>query len=226
VPLLPNGANIPVTNANRTNYILHTANYRLNLDMKPYTKAFLRGLESVIEPDWLRMFNEEELQVSLRRKPPLAALCQAVPTIEWGQSFMEHPRKSRGSQAAMFPSRDDDHVSRSSQNRRGGWLSAIQARGAMAVPACLDHQLQSLISAHLSFLLQMLIRGVQTAGLDLEELQQNVVYGNGYHSGHPTIQAFWQARSSCWTFIHGRVWRAPLFFANSSKDFPIEQQVS
>ena len=63
MPLLPNGANIPVTNANRTEYILRTANYRLNLDMRPYTQAFLRGLESVIDPDWLRMFNEEELQV-------------------------------------------------------------------------------------------------------------------------------------------------------------------
>lgn len=102
VELLPGGKNIPVTNANKANYILLTANYRLNVEIRLVTNAFLRGLESVIAMDWLQMFNEEELQ--------------------------------------------------------------------------------------------MLIRGVKTTGIDIEELQHNIEYGNGYSPQHPTIQAFWQVR--------------------------------
>ena len=102
VELLPGGKNITVTNANKANYILLTANYRLNVEIRLVTNAFLRGLESVIAMDWLQMFNEEELQ--------------------------------------------------------------------------------------------MLIRGVKTTGIDIEELQHNIEYGNGYSPQHPTIQAFWQVR--------------------------------
>ncbi len=99
---MPGGASKPVTNLNKANYILLTANYRLNVEMRTVTSAFLRGLESVIPISWLQLFNEEEFQ--------------------------------------------------------------------------------------------MLIRGLKTSGIDVEELQHNVEYGNGYSSSHPTIKALWQVK--------------------------------
>lgn len=40
--------------------------------------------------------------------------------------------------------------------------------------------------------LQSLIRGRGAAGIDIDELRDNVNYAGGYHDGHPTIQAFWE----------------------------------
>jgi ubiquitin-protein ligase E3 C len=61
-PLLPGGENLPVTNKDRPLYISYVAHHRL--DAQPYrqTKAFLRGLGSIIDPSWLSMFNQSELQ--------------------------------------------------------------------------------------------------------------------------------------------------------------------
>ena len=102
--LIPGGKILPVTSANKANYILLTANYRLNTELRTVTNAFLRGLETILPIEWLQMFNEEEFQ--------------------------------------------------------------------------------------------MLIRGLKTSGIDVDELQRNVEYGNGYSEKHPTIRAFWQVSFS------------------------------
>ena len=60
--LRPNGANIPVTNENRLVYISYVARHRLQIQPHHQTSAFLRGLGSMIEPSWLAMFNQSELQ--------------------------------------------------------------------------------------------------------------------------------------------------------------------
>ncbi|OAL34163.1 hypothetical protein AYO20_06618 [Fonsecaea nubica] len=60
--LLPNGANTPVTNANRLLYIDRIVRYRLQQQPKAVTDAFLRGLGQIIQPMWLAMFNQKELQ--------------------------------------------------------------------------------------------------------------------------------------------------------------------
>ncbi|KAK4982762.1 ubiquitin-protein ligase (E3) [Elasticomyces elasticus] len=60
--LIPNGSNIPVTNANRLLYIAHLARYRLSTQPYQQTHAFLRGLSSIVNPAWLAMFNQHELQ--------------------------------------------------------------------------------------------------------------------------------------------------------------------
>ncbi|CAK4030669.1 related to E3 ubiquitin ligase [Lecanosticta acicola] len=62
VDLAPNGANTPVTNENRLSYINRVAAYRLQLQSKRQTTAFLRGLGDIIQPSWLSMFNQSELQ--------------------------------------------------------------------------------------------------------------------------------------------------------------------
>ncbi|GAB7350385.1 hypothetical protein MBLNU459_g1007t1 [Dothideomycetes sp. NU459] len=60
--LIPNGSSTPVTNENRLLYISAVARYRLAGQSSPQTTAFLQGLASVVQPSWLSMFNQLELQ--------------------------------------------------------------------------------------------------------------------------------------------------------------------
>ncbi|KAL4444560.1 hypothetical protein ABPG77_002377 [Micractinium sp. CCAP 211/92] len=63
VELAPRGQDTPVTAENRLAYIHRVADYRLNQQIREPTAAFLRGLHQLIKPEWVRMFNEEELQM-------------------------------------------------------------------------------------------------------------------------------------------------------------------
>lgn len=60
--LRSNGSNIPVTNQNRLVYISYIARYRLQVQPLSQTTAFLMGLGQIIQPSWLSMFNQSELQ--------------------------------------------------------------------------------------------------------------------------------------------------------------------
>ncbi|KAK2836836.1 hypothetical protein FQN49_006677 [Arthroderma sp. PD_2] len=60
--LKPGGSNIPVTNQNRLVYISYIARHRLQLQPYLQTNAFLQGLGQIIQPSWLSMFNQGELQ--------------------------------------------------------------------------------------------------------------------------------------------------------------------
>ncbi|CAL7940939.1 unnamed protein product [Xylocopa violacea] len=61
--LKPGGANIPVTNYNRIEYIHLMADYKLNKQIRAQCYAFKQGIGNVIPLDWLQMFNNKELQV-------------------------------------------------------------------------------------------------------------------------------------------------------------------
>ncbi|KAI6083670.1 hypothetical protein F4821DRAFT_244270, partial [Hypoxylon rubiginosum] len=61
-PLCKNGEDIPVTNTNRPLYISYVTNHRLVAQPYRQTRAFLKGLGSMINPAWLSMFNQSELQ--------------------------------------------------------------------------------------------------------------------------------------------------------------------
>ncbi|KAI0014511.1 hypothetical protein F4780DRAFT_774158 [Xylariomycetidae sp. FL0641] len=61
-PLRKDGENIPVTNKDRPLYISYVAHHRLVAQPYRQTKAFLRGLGCIINPSWLSMFNQSELQ--------------------------------------------------------------------------------------------------------------------------------------------------------------------
>ena len=52
-----------MTNENKLEYIHRVADYRLNVQLRGPAGAFRRGFTSVVHPDWVAMFNEEELQV-------------------------------------------------------------------------------------------------------------------------------------------------------------------
>lgn len=60
--LIPNGDNTPVTNENKLLYINYVARHRLVAQPFAVTRAFLTGLGMIIEPTWLSMFNQSELQ--------------------------------------------------------------------------------------------------------------------------------------------------------------------
>ncbi|TKA74140.1 hypothetical protein B0A55_06828 [Friedmanniomyces simplex] len=60
--LVPNGANMPVTAENRLFYINRMSWYRLQGQSASQTSAFLKGLSSIVQPSWLSMFNQSELQ--------------------------------------------------------------------------------------------------------------------------------------------------------------------
>ena len=62
VELQPGGSQTAVTNSNRLFYIAHMARYRLQIQSKPQTDSFLKGLGTIISPSWLSMFNQSELQ--------------------------------------------------------------------------------------------------------------------------------------------------------------------
>ncbi|KAI9509462.1 HECT-domain-containing protein [Russula earlei] len=65
IDLKPNGSNIPVTRDNKFEYIFRVSHYRLTKQIKEQSVAFFEGLSAMIDPKWLRMFNQQELQVLL-----------------------------------------------------------------------------------------------------------------------------------------------------------------
>ncbi|KAJ7755509.1 HECT-domain-containing protein [Mycena metata] len=63
VDLIPNGSNIAVTKDNRLQYIYLVSHYRLNKQIKLQSEAFFEGLSEIIDGKWLKMFNQQELQI-------------------------------------------------------------------------------------------------------------------------------------------------------------------
>ncbi|KAJ6596287.1 HECT-domain-containing protein [Mycena vulgaris] len=65
IELLPDGANMPVTKENRLQYIYLISHFRLSRQIKFQSEAFFEGLSEIIDPRWLKMFNQQELQALL-----------------------------------------------------------------------------------------------------------------------------------------------------------------
>jgi len=63
--LIPDGSNVAVTRENRLQYIYLVSHYRLSKQIKQQSDAFFEGLSEMIDPKWLRMFNQQELQILL-----------------------------------------------------------------------------------------------------------------------------------------------------------------
>lgn len=60
--LIPGGRAVSVTNENKINYIHLMAHFRMHVQIKNQTAAFIRGFRSIINPDWLTLFSTPELQ--------------------------------------------------------------------------------------------------------------------------------------------------------------------
>lgn len=63
VPLVPNGADIAVTNENKLLYIMHYSNYILNVKTQTQIAAFVRGLRKVVPATALSIFFPDEIQL-------------------------------------------------------------------------------------------------------------------------------------------------------------------
>ncbi|KAJ7830890.1 HECT-domain-containing protein [Mycena olivaceomarginata] len=63
VDLVPHGSNIAVTKENRLQYIYLVSHYRLSKQIKQQSDAFFEGLSEIIDHKWLKMFNQQELQI-------------------------------------------------------------------------------------------------------------------------------------------------------------------
>ncbi|XP_022906806.2 ubiquitin-protein ligase E3B [Onthophagus taurus] len=60
--LIPGGKAVPVTNENKINYIHLMAHFRMHVQIKDQTSAFIRGFRSIINQEWLSLFSTPELQ--------------------------------------------------------------------------------------------------------------------------------------------------------------------
>ncbi|XP_078045060.1 ubiquitin-protein ligase E3B [Augochlora pura] len=60
--LLTGGRAKPVTNENKFHYIHLMAHFRMHMQIKDQTAAFIKGFRSIINPDWLALFSTPELQ--------------------------------------------------------------------------------------------------------------------------------------------------------------------
>merc|ERR1719421_574212 len=65
VALKPGGADVPVTLANRLEYVFLVSHFRLNTQMRKPCDAFLRGFSEVVPSAWVNMFSPAELQLVL-----------------------------------------------------------------------------------------------------------------------------------------------------------------
>ncbi|KXS22341.1 HECT-domain-containing protein [Gonapodya prolifera JEL478] len=93
VELVRNGSQIPVTNENRIQYIYMVANYKLNFLIARQSAAFFSGLKDIVNPRWLRMFNQQELQMLLSGSSSLDIDLQDLKrNVVYAQGFDEsHP---------------------------------------------------------------------------------------------------------------------------------------
>lgn len=98
VELRRGGADMPVTRDNCVQYIHLLAHWRLNVSIERQFRAFREGLASVVPLQWLRLFNQGELQVQLSIQytymyvaMDCICMCSSLGVIRTGADF-----RSRG----------------------------------------------------------------------------------------------------------------------------------
>ncbi|KAG5896718.1 hypothetical protein JTB14_014594 [Gonioctena quinquepunctata] len=90
--LKPNGANIPVTNENRLEYIQRLADLKLNRQLKKQCASFQNGLNSVVPLTWLKLFSHKELQVIIGGDTQEIDLSDLIAhTVYGGEFTADHP---------------------------------------------------------------------------------------------------------------------------------------
>lgn len=69
VELKPDGANIPVTEENKHEYIKLLCEHRLKGRVQQQVTAFNKGLHEIVKADALSIFDDKELEVRSRLAP-------------------------------------------------------------------------------------------------------------------------------------------------------------
>merc|ERR1712014_478282 len=65
VDLKPNGSEIEVTEANKHEYVELVVNWRFLKGVKEQTDAICSGIKDIIPIEWLKLFDERDLEVVL-----------------------------------------------------------------------------------------------------------------------------------------------------------------
>jgi hypothetical protein len=73
VPLIKDGERVPVTGANKRQYLARWANFALVKRQQMQLERMCRGFASVLPPDYLDLFNEQELELLLCGLPVFSA---------------------------------------------------------------------------------------------------------------------------------------------------------
>ncbi|XP_036212142.1 ubiquitin-protein ligase E3C isoform X5 [Myotis myotis] len=142
VELKCGGKDIPVTSANRIAYIHLVADYRLNRQIRQHCLAFRQGLANVVNLEWLRMFDQQEIQV-------LISGAQVPISLEDLKSFTNYsgavPRLLH-SQRRLRPgaAAHGQHLHEPAEAAR------VPGRGAAAQQAALRHRVRRGLRAELS----------------------------------------------------------------------------
>jgi len=71
VDLVPNGRNVEVTNANKSEYVRLIAENRLTTEIRDQIGALLKGLYEVVPKDLLQIFSEKELELLISGLPEI-----------------------------------------------------------------------------------------------------------------------------------------------------------
>lgn len=71
IDLKPNGRNIPVTEANKVEYIHLVTEQKLVVAIKEQISAFLSGFNEIIPADLIRIFDEHELELLISGLPDI-----------------------------------------------------------------------------------------------------------------------------------------------------------
>lgn len=80
-----------MTNANKIQYIYLCANYKVNIQIQKQCQAFFRGLQDLIDPQWLRMFNQKELGIILGGVAVPIYIEDLKKNIQYAGFSAEHP---------------------------------------------------------------------------------------------------------------------------------------
>ncbi|SPO41451.1 related to ubiquitin-protein ligase 1 [Pseudozyma flocculosa] len=71
IELKPDGANIPVTEANKVEYVRLVTEQRLTQSIRSQIDAFLEGFNDIIPADLIRIFSEQELELLISGLPDI-----------------------------------------------------------------------------------------------------------------------------------------------------------
>uniref|UniRef100_A0A096MSA6 HECT-type E3 ubiquitin transferase n=1 Tax=Papio anubis TaxID=9555 RepID=A0A096MSA6_PAPAN len=85
------GKDIPVTSANRIAYIHLVADYRLNRQIRQHCLAFRQGLANVVSLEWLRMFDQQEIQVLISGAQVPISLEDLKSFTNYSGGYSDHP---------------------------------------------------------------------------------------------------------------------------------------
>jgi len=113
IDLIPNGRNIPVTNANKEEFVTLITEYKMTKAIKEQIDAFLTGFHEIVERRLISIFNEHELELLISGMPEVdvsdfranteyVGYTAAGPVIQWFWQVVEGMNREERSMLVQF----------------------------------------------------------------------------------------------------------------------------